>query len=564
MRKLLFLFSFSLQLSIHAQSVYVPLNNDYYHLIDRYEVRQGHSFDQHHSSVRPFLRKKIVSITDSVFKKQTLSEQDKFNLQYLRNDSWEWANSVDNQSKKPIFKHFYKVKSDLYHVDSKDFKLHVNPVIYAGLGRDSNAPATPFINSRGVEIRGSIDGKVGFYSYLVENQMNFPGYVVDRIDETIAIPGEGFWKDFNEDGYDFFTARGYITFNATKHIGLQVGHDRNFIGNGYRSLILSDYGPSHFFVKINTKVWKINYTNLFTSMVAELQGNANGLTGAGDFTRKNIAFHHLSIDISKRLNIGLFEAVVFSRADSIRTNSFDLRYINPIIFYRAVEQQTGSPDNVLLGLDYKWHVKKNIMTYGQFFFDEFVLDELRSGDGFWANKFGLQVGGKVTDLFGVPNLDAQLEANFVRPYAYTHNTLVGSYSNYNQPLAHPSGANFREFIGILKYQPLDKLFLTAKAFYTETGLDTANLNVGTNVLLDNSTRNRGVGDPNFGNEIGQGIATEIMFGDLTASYMFKHNLFADLRYIYRRQESELPEFESTTNFFSVSVRWNIPLRLQEF
>ena len=49
---------------------------------------------------------------------------------------------------------------------------------------------------------------------------------------------------------------------------MQLGHDRNFIGNGYRSLILADYSTPYFFLKLNTRIWKFNYQNLFAELTA--------------------------------------------------------------------------------------------------------------------------------------------------------------------------------------------------------------------------------------------------------------------------------------------------------
>ena len=113
---------------------------------------------------------------------------------------------------------------------------------------------------------------------------------------------------------------------------------------------------------------------------------------------------------------------MFSEDDSTGTDHFRLDYLNPVIFYRAIEQQNGSSDNVILGLDVKWNAARKLSFYGQFILDEFVLDHIMDGDGWWANKFAIQGGAKYIDAFGVPNLDLQGEVNIVRPYTYSHNT----------------------------------------------------------------------------------------------------------------------------------------------
>src|SRR5690606_8607867 len=232
--------------------------------------------------------------------------------------------------------------------------------------------------------------------------------------ETGVVPHEGFWKRYKDGaGVDFLQARGYIAFQATKHIDFQFGHDRFFIGNGYRSLIFSDYAPPALFLKGNVKVWKLNYLFLLNQMTAD-----RVRAGGGGYPNKFVALHHLSMNIGSKFNLGVFESVIFSPDDPSGVDNFRLEYLNPIIFYRAIEQQNGSSDNVMLGFDFKWNALRKLSFYGQFLLDEFVIDHIREGDGWWANKFGVQLGGKYVDAFAVPNLDLQAELNMVRPYTY--------------------------------------------------------------------------------------------------------------------------------------------------
>jgi hypothetical protein len=60
---------------------------------------------------------------------------------------------------------------------------------------------------------------------------------------------------------------------------------------------------------------------------------------------------------------------------------------------------------------------------------------------------GLQLGAKYINALGIKNLDLQLEYNRVRPFTYSHRDSVANYTHYNQPMAHPLGANFSETIG---------------------------------------------------------------------------------------------------------------------
>ena len=544
-----------------AQSNYAPLNEDYYHAIDRYEVKAGVIMPHFYSTVKPYKRSAIVAYVDSLNDMGLfISRSDEFNLEYLTNDNWEYASSHTNESDRPLFKHFYRKKSDFYSVSTKDFDLHVNPVIYLGVGKDSRREETLFINTRGVEVRGMVDKKVGFYTYLADNQAMLPSYVADWMTLSRVVPHEGFWKNYKEGkGVDFLNARGYVTFEATKSINVQFGHDRFFIGNGYRSMIFSDFAPPALFLKGNVKVWKLNYLFLLNQMTADTRsGSGNGLFRG--YPNKYVALHHLSINIGRKLNIGIFESVIFSPDDSLGTDHFRLEYLNPIIFYRAIEQQNGSSDNVLLGFDFKWNALKHFSLYGQFMLDEFVIDHIRDGNGWWANKFALQAGGKYVDAFGVSNLDLQGEINVIRPYTYSHHTIFGSYSSYRQPIAHPLGANLKEVAGILRYQPLPRLNITGKLVLTSVGRDSiATDNWGGDILKGNVTREK-----EFGNTILQGADNDILFGSFTASWHLKHNLFIDASVILRQSKSPVPQYANNTSVTSLALRWNIAQRLYEF
>lgn len=560
--RLLTTFFCSFPLILLAQSSYAPLNEDYYHWIDRYEIKSGKIMPQIFSAVKPYKRSAIVAFVDTLFKEGIFSSRtDLFNAEYLRNDSWEWARPETDNSRKPILKRFYKKKSDLYHVDEEAFDLHVNPVLYLGTANDSRRDDMLFINTRGVEVRGMVDKKVGFYSYLTDNQAVLPSYVWEEMALNPVIPHEGFWKEYkNGKGVDFLQARGYVTFEATKHINLQFGHDRFFIGNGYRSLIFSDFSPPAWFIKGNVNVWKINYLFLVNQMTADVTGGLGGLRDTkGGYPNKFTALHHLSINIGKKLNIGVFESVVFSADDSTGTDHFRLDYLNPIIFYRAIEQQNGSTDNVLLGLDFKWNAARKISFYGQVLLDEFVIDNIRDGNGWWANKFGLQGGAKYIDAFGLPNLDLQGEINVVRPYTYSHTTNYGNYSSYKQSLAHPLGANLTEFVGILRYQPLPRLNIVGKLVITEIGRDSTGVNWGSDILKSSNSRQQ-----EYNNTIGQGISNNILFGSLSISWQLKHNLFIDANIVVRKSESDLQLYNNNTTISSLALRWNIPKRLYEF
>ncbi len=599
MKDLLLLFTllFCCPILLLSQHTGVPMGNDTYHIMDRLEIKTDIP-TAFHSSLKYYLRSDVaqhaIAIDTALI---PLTIKDRRDLYYIFKDNNECLNTssfpttltgkqetvyrkvyVDStetfysveavnqpmaslkddryiESKKPIFKHFYKTPANLFELDRKFFYLKVNPILNMKLAR-TNGDGYTFLNQRGLVVRGGIDDRIYFETNILESQARFADYVRERIRRDGVVPGAGFFKDYDsrifdvDEGHDFLLAQGYIGFNVSKHVNVQFGHGRNFIGNGYRSLFLSDFGNNYFYLKLNARVWKFHYQSLFMELNAEGAQATNPL-----IPKKYMAAHHLSIDILDNLNIGIFEAVVFNR-----NNNFELQYLNPIVFYRTIEQALGSADNALVGLEIKWNFLKRFSLYGQLLLDELKFNELFvERRGWWGNKLGIQLGLKYIDILGVDHLDGQIEFNMARPYTYAHRDSSASYSHYNQPLAHPLGANFQEYILLLRYQLGKKWLFKGRFIYADYGEDTTDENWGNNILTSYNSR---VND--FGNEIGQGIGTKTIIAGLDVSYQLFHNFFLELNYFYRKQDSQLEERDRTTSFIGGGVRYNFSNRPLDF
>jgi hypothetical protein len=551
-----------IQLSIFklsfGQSTYQPLGSNSYHIIDRLEIKSGNLSSQLHTSAKPYRRSDIAQTVDSFdISNASLSKRDYFNLGYIQADNPDFTRSQSSVSKKPLLKYFYKHKNAIYSVKENDFELYINPVIELGGGRELSPARTLKINTRGVELRGKISNKIGFYSFITDNQWGQPKYIQQFVDSAgFVMPGVGFLKSFKKQAnvYDYFNSRGYITFSPVKPIQFQFGQDKNFIGNGVRSLVLSDFTNDYLFLKINTKVWKLNYQNLFMRLT-DLRSNQSKL-----FSTKYAAIHHISINLAKKFNIGFFESIIFSRKDSTgRNQGFDPSYVNPIIFYRSIEQNNNSADNALLGMDWKYNFLHHFSFYGQLTMDEFLVHHLIKQDGFYANKYAIQVGGKYIDVLGIKNFDIQVEHNFIRPYTYAHFNPTTSYTNYGQPLAHPLGANLKEIIFIIRYQPTNRINLMARFFHIKQGIDTGAMHSGSNINENYYLRAK-----DYGNEIGQGVKQTTSLLNFTASWMPAHNIFFDFNYTYRKLNSTYSPFSFTDQIISLSLRMNLAKRYMEF
>ncbi|NJL13330.1 MAG: hypothetical protein HC913_10230 [Microscillaceae bacterium] len=68
-----------------TQSVFVPLNQDYYALLDRYEIKANQHLSAWNTQLKPYPRSVIAHQADSVWANlPQLSAADRFNLQYFQ------------------------------------------------------------------------------------------------------------------------------------------------------------------------------------------------------------------------------------------------------------------------------------------------------------------------------------------------------------------------------------------------------------------------------------------------------------------------------------------------
>ena len=113
-------------------------------------------------------------------------------------------------------------------------------------------------------------------------------------------------------------------------------------------------------------------------------------------------------------------------------------------------------------------------------------------------------------------------------------------------------ANFKELIGIARYQPTPRWLFVARLMRGRTGDDTATENWGTNPLLDYTSRVR-----DYGNKIGQGVGATINLVGLDVSWMLYHNLYVDAKVLLRKKDSVEDARDQSTKLFGVGLRMNI-------
>ncbi|MFN6944542.1 MAG: hypothetical protein ACK4ND_06310 [Cytophagaceae bacterium] len=429
-------------------------------------------------------------------------------------------------------------------VDTGDFYLTIDPLFNFQRGRDFHGNKNTWVNTRGFWVRGAIGKKFAFESSVYENQAVFVDYIDRFVRERDVVPGQGQQKRFKQDGFDYNMAMGHISYSPSQYVNFQFGHGKHFIGDGYRSLLLSDNAFAYPYLKVTTTIWKFKYTNIF-SQFNNLAEQRNVL-----HHRKNAAIHYLSTNIGKRLQVGLYESVIYE-VDSMGRRGLDVNYLNPVIFYRSVEFAVGSPDRALVGLNLKYLFAKTFWVYGQGMIDDLKISELKLENSRYRQKWGYQLGFVWLDPIGIKNLRWQSEYNQVTPYSYTHRNPIQTYSHYNQELAHPLGANFRENVNFLSYRH-KRFFVEGRYSYAMYGANTPGINYGNNIFMY-----RGTGIPGHVHRLGQGQLTNLHHTGLTLAYIINPvtNMRFEVSYLRRIESSAVHRHQ--TNFFSVGLSTNL-------
>jgi lipopolysaccharide/colanic/teichoic acid biosynthesis glycosyltransferase len=505
---------------VHGQARILPLD---YQLSARLGKLLYAKSSDIHTSVQPYELSdfRTVSAYDSLFQ---------IGRAHGRTDS-SWL------QRKIFSEHLFESKDDTY-------RIVIDILPDATLGREMPQRRGTWSNTRDFFCEGAIGNELFFRTEYYESQTKFPSYLDAFIGKNFVIPGQGYKRLYGPESHDYGYATGFVSYSPSRYFNFQLGHGKNFFGDGYRSMLLSDIGFDYPYVKISTKFWKVKYVNLW----AQFQDVGRTIhefdTG---FPKKYGVFHYLDINITERLSLGLFEAIIWKERDSTGYRGFDMNYLNPIIFFNPVEFSIGSPDNSLMAITLKYKLFGATALYGQLLIDELSAAEYVRNKGYWANKYAVQFGIKTFDPFAIRNLSLQTEFNMASPYTYSHFDPVSNYGHYNQSLAHPLGANFYESVSVAQFA-VGRFEVRGQFTIARYGDDSAGVNLGRDIFKSYDTRLQ-----DYGNYTGQGVSTRLYYGDLRVAYVVNPltNLRIEAGGAYRRLTSSTGSEESMTVMLGV-------------
>lgn len=438
-------------------------------------------------------------------------------------------------------KHLLEFKGENYH-------LSISPVFDFTLSKDlaDTSNRRFFQNTRGFHIEGDLFKNFSFSTSLYENQSRNPNYqrayyseigelYVNSADSTYqtqnaVIPGSGRTKPFKGDGFDYAYAIGSLIYQPFKVLTLSAGNNAHFIGDGYRSMLLSDNSYSSPYFQVNYRFlpkWEFIYLR---TKLLNLTRKPASTSVEAYYQPKAYAVNYLSFNPTTKLTLSLFEGTIYSRGDSISSNRANPMYYNPIPFLSTFLLKPSEVTS-LIGLNIGYTPIDNWRIYGQFAYNQ-------STTGIAG-----QLGTRFSEPFHILNLFVQLEANYASKDVYSSSIARLNYSHYNLPLAHTKGQGLTEGIVRINYE-WKRMYADLKTIYysLENYSSKSLIPIAQSVIATNGT---------------------ILHNHLELGYRFnrKMNFSVFTSWILRHESNAT---SSITNFISVGLKTDLINHYSDF
>ena len=434
--------------------------------------------------------------------------------------------------------------------------LAIDPVLDGTIGYSSEKDKPLLSGAAGLRLQSVINNKISFDATFVGHSNQFPQYVDSLIvNKHYIIPGSIAAYHRKNRRFNYADVNVNFTYTPNQHFLVSAGYGKQFIGDGYRSLFLSDNATNYPYLRLQARLWKLTYNVLYNRYENKYWYSVDGKSQP-----KYSTIHYLGINVTKKLQLSAFDEVTWLGRDTNFHRGFDVAYLNPLIYMRPIEFSIGSPDNAMIGLAFKYKAFHQGFVYGQVALDDLYIGaSLDSGKQFFGNKYALQLGVWNNNVFGVKDLTWRLEWNGVRPYVYGHgvgDNISLNYTHYYQSLTDPFGANFHEFISIFNY--------TNKRWYgaLENQFTIRGEHPADKPASFNNGENLWGGEEDiirFGDKTLQGNKVKYFYNQLSAGYLInpKNRLSVQADATYRRrwgtgikQSEVLFSFGVKTNLFN--------------
>ncbi len=431
----------------------------------------------------------------------------------------------------------------------------IDPYIEGSIGKSSQKSNVLLGGAAGLRLQGVINNKLSFEAGWNEYSQQFPSYVDSLIyNKQGIVPGNNVASLYTHQRWIYGNGNFNLTYLPSKHFLVSTGFGKQFLGDGYRSLQLSDNSFSYPYLRLQARFWKITYNVLYNAYSNKYWYLVNGRSQP-----KYSVMHELGINFSNKFQFALYDEITAASRDTNFHRGFDVTYLSPLIFLRPLEYSIGSPDNAMIGFHFKYNIHKKGFLYGQLALDDFVLHlTLQNHTQHFANKYALQLGLWNNDVFGVKNLSWRLEWNGVRPYTYGHGVgdyVAINYSHYYQSITDPLAANFHEFISYFNYNN-KRWYGSLETMFAIRGEGEAKPGVPAGDDIFENQNSLGA-NGTYGSFTTQGDKRNYFYNQASVGYLLnpKNRLSVEANMIYRSREGT--GVHQSEALFSVGIKTNL-------
>lgn len=437
----------------------------------------------------------------------------------------------------------------LFEINGKDAFITISPTANISIGKDfgDTNDRNLLHNTRGVHVEGDLFKKFSFSTSFYENQARFSPYETNYYEsvgehypnfdttyniQNAVIPGAGRTKPFKDDGFDYAYAMGYFVYAPVKDLRISAGNNPQFIGDGHRSLLLSDNSYSSPYFRVDWSVsQKFNFTYYRSRQINLLR---RSVTSSAEvyYETKGYSINYFTFKPTNKTSFSLFEGSIWNRGnDTISRFSHPL-YYNPIPIASGIILKDQDEVTTLLGLNLSYQLADKHRLYGQVILNDF--------DG---SKIGYQAGYRGYNFFALEDFMLQIEHNGIPSGVYEATNRRRNYAHFNLPLAHSKGSGFNEFILRANYEVKNVYVdLSSVLYLTKDYKSTSHLVIENNIALSDET---------------------IFYQKVELGYRFnrKINLKAFITWRYR---STTASFTQTANVIEVGFRTALTNHYNDF
>lgn len=334
-------------------------------------------------------------------------------------------------------------------VDSPGFYLYADPLVDLEKGKESPGENT-YVNTRGFRAGARLGRKFALGTTFYENQAHFTQALNEFIDSFRIVPGQGKVHNTQTYGWDYANSSGYLSYSPIACINIQLGQGKHFLGDGHRSLLLSDFSYSYPYARLTVQnAWLMYSWMLAQTDIYKVNSSDNFL-----FRYNRLGVHVLSVFVGKRVQLSAIQQHLFFNIDTLHRFEFTADMLNPIMMPLFSKKNV----HALWGFNAKVEIVRGLFVYNQW-----MLDNL-GGSG--KIRKGVQAGWKFFGQGWCNGLFVQGEYNRVEAGAYVNPVAGLNWRNYNQGMAHPYGNHFEEYVAALSWQ-LGRVQVSGRCGYTQ-------------------------------------------------------------------------------------------------